>query len=125
MTVYCVQEDEGTLRSLCVSDAFAMASLVCCCPLFTSFDDERMSSTNVLDFADEDLRAKMLGDAIPAESFAAGRTALDGFDNYEYLGNAEHGWPTKKKEWKHSDIKNVDYRYVQDFFKHIKEATEQ
>ncbi len=95
-------------------------------PLFTSFDDARMASTNVLDFADAELRAKMLGDAIPAESFAAGRNALDGFVNYEYLEKAKHGWPTKGDEpkWRHSDIKNVDYRYVQDFFKHIKEATE-
>ncbi len=62
---------------------------------------------------------------IPAESFAAGRNALDGFGNYEYLKKARHGWPKKDKEWHHSDIKNVDYRYVQDFFRHIKEATEQ
>ena len=47
-------------------------------PLFTSFDDARMSSTNALNFADEDLRAKMLGDAIPAESFAAGAIAPEG-----------------------------------------------
>ena len=94
-------------------------------PLFTSFDDTRMTSTNVLAFADAALRSKMLGDAIPAESFATGSNALDGFDNYEYLGNADHGWPTRDKEWHHSDIKNIDYRYVQDFFRHIKEATEQ
>ena len=85
-----------------------------------------MSSTNALDFADGDLRAKMLGDAIPAESFAAGANALRWFGNYEYLRNAEHGWPDEDEEpkWRHSDIKNVDYRYVQDFFRHIKEATE-
>lgn len=95
-------------------------------PLFTSFDDERMASTNVLAFADAALRAKMLGDAIPAESFAAGANPLRYFGNYEYLGNTEHGWPDlgDKPKWRHSDIKNVDYRYVQDFFKHIKEATE-
>ena len=93
-------------------------------PLFTSFDDASMASTNTLDFVDEDLRAKMLGDAIPAESFAAGANALRGFVNYEYLRNADHGWPTKDRKWRHSDIKNVDYRYVQDFFRHIKEATE-
>ena len=96
-------------------------------PLFTPFDDGRMTSTNVLDFTDAELRAKMLGDAIPAESFAAGRNALDGFGNYEYLGNARHGWHDDDDEpqWHHSDIKNVDYRYVQDFFRHIREATEQ
>ena len=95
-------------------------------PLFTSFDDARMSSTNALDFADADLRAKMLGDAIPAESFAAGANALRWFGNYEYLQNADHGWTDEDEEpkWRHSDIKNVDYRYVQDFFRHIKEATE-
>ena len=30
----------------------------------------------------------------------------------------------EEPKWRHSDIKNVDYRYVQDFFRHIKEATE-
>ena len=95
-------------------------------PLFTSFDDERMASTNVLDVADAALRSKMLGDAIPAESFATGSNATDGFVNYEYLEKTKHGWPVSgdKPKWRHSDIKNVDYRYVQDFFKHIKEATE-
>ena len=54
-------------------------------PLFTTFEDGRMASTNALDFADAELRAKMLGDAIPAESFAAGRNVLDGFEMAYYL----------------------------------------
>ena len=54
-------------------------------PLFTTFEDGRMASTNALDFADAELRAKMLGDAIPAESFAAGRNVLDGFEMACYL----------------------------------------
>ena len=41
-------------------------------PLFSSFDDERMASTNLLEIIDAELRAKMLGDAIPAESFVVG-----------------------------------------------------
>ena len=34
-------------------------------PLFTSFNDERMASTNALVFSDVALRAKMLGDFVP------------------------------------------------------------
>ena len=54
-------------------------------PLFTSFKDGRMASTNALVFSDVALRAKMLGDAIPAESFAAGRNVFDGFEMAYYL----------------------------------------
>ena len=45
----------------------------------------RAASTNALVFSDVALRAKMLGDAIPAESFAAGRNVLDGFEMACYL----------------------------------------
>jgi len=92
-------------------------------PLFTSFKDERMSSTNVLDFADAELRAKMLGDAIPAESFAAGRNATRGvLDNYNMQSELPNGWPEaimidlpsgiRQSAWRHSDIKNVAFWYV-------------
>lgn len=54
------------------------------------------------------------------------RRRLRWFVNYEYLRNADHGWTDNGDDpkWRHSDIKNVDYRNVQDFFRHIKEATE-
>lgn len=54
-------------------------------PLFTSFNDARMMATNALNVVDYQLRAKMLGDAIPAESFAAGANETGGLaGNYNY-----------------------------------------
>ena len=101
-------------------------------PLFTGMNDERMSTTNVLDFVDADLRAKILGDAIPAESFAAGANETGGVEgNYNMQLDTPNGWPEGRSEekdgnivqyWYHSDIKNVSYYYVYKLFeKFIKE----
>ena len=101
-------------------------------PLFTGMNDERMSTTNVLDFVDANLRAKILGDAIPAESFAAGANQTGGgVLNYNMQIDTPNGWPEGRSEekdgnivqyWYHSDIKNVSYYYVYKLFeKFIKE----
>lgn len=95
-------------------------------PLFTSFNDSRMASTNSLNVIDCQLRAKMLGDAIPAESFAAGRNMIGGVSgNYNYnsfMAN-EESWPRFNREngvkrllWHHSDIKNIAYYFVNPLF---------
>ncbi len=92
-------------------------------PLFTSFNDERMASTNTLAFSDAERRAKMLGDAIPAESFAAGRNETRGVSgNYNMQTELPNGWPEaikidlpsgiRQSAWRHSDIKNVAFWYV-------------
>ena len=98
-------------------------------PLFTPFKIHvaAMHSTNLFEVADaayrDSLRAKFLGDAIPATSFAAGANAIDGqLDNYNMQNHTPNDWPeelmaevddgTKVKVWKHSDIKNVAYYYV-------------
>lgn len=95
-------------------------------PLFTGMNDERMSSTNVLNFVDENLQAKMLGDSIPAESFAAGANETDGVSqNYNMQSDVPNGWPSQRVEenqgtverkWYHSDIKNVAFYYVYKLF---------
>jgi hypothetical protein len=95
-------------------------------PLFTSMNDDRMSSTNELNFVDANLRAKMLGDAIPAESFAAGANETGGgVMNYNMQTDTPNGWPEERSEekdgnivryWFHSDIKNVSYYYVYKLF---------
>ncbi len=91
-------------------------------PLFTAFEDERMALTNELAFADAELRAKMLGDAIPAESFAAGRNVTRGVsDNINLQGCASDEWPKtdddKNPIWEHSDIKNVAFFYLYKLFR--------
>ena len=82
-----------------------------------------MQSTNTLNFVDASLRAKMLGDAIPAESFAAGANSIGSFgegNNINYHDFMNHGWYNQvERRWKHSDLKNAEYRYVQDAFKQI------
>ena len=85
-------------------------------PLFTPFRTaaDNMHSTNLLTIADQSyraaLRAKFLGDAIPATSFAAGAnpislTAIRGNISFEDCKSG--GWPRRNQRWEHSDIKNV------------------
>ena len=89
-------------------------------PLFTSFEDGRMASTNALVFPDVALRAKMLGDTIPAESFAAGRNPTDGVsDNYNMQSELPNEWPRPNGDWQHSDVKNVSYYYVYKLFERL------
>ena len=57
-----------------------------------------MHSTNLFTIADasyrDELRAKMLGDAIPAESFAAGANETAGVkDNHNMQTGTPNGWP--------------------------------
>ena len=104
-------------------------------PLFTSFDDERMASTNLLEIVDAELRAKMLSDAIPAESFAAGANETKGLsENYNLQTGTSERWPEDRCKrvngnsyplWRHSDVKDVSFYYVHALFKKItKEAVQ-
>ena len=92
-------------------------------PLFTSFNDARMTATNSLEIVDDALLAKMLGDAIPAESFAAGSNRIPSLSkNYDLQSFAHEEWPRTKgngKAWYHSDIKNVAYYFLAEFFKEV------
>ena len=99
-------------------------------PLFTSFNDSRMASTNALNIVDYRLRAKMQGDAIPAESFAAGRNDTSGVSgNYNYQSATPNGWPKTDDDdnpvWEHSDFKNVAYFYARQIFKKIVDESKQ
>ena len=89
-------------------------------PLFTPFrvESDSMRSTNLFTIADSncraELRAKFLGDAIPATSFAAGANPFGrgaGIGNIDYETCKAGVWPRSKGEWSHSDLKNVAYRY--------------
>ena len=85
---------------------------------------------NALAVVDPVLRARMLGDAIPAESFAAGANAIGNvpqISNYNMPLNRERGWPRRflsGEDWCHSDIKNVAFKYVRHVFKKIKERSQ-
>ena len=89
-------------------------------PLFTSFNDSRMASTNALNIVDYRLRAKMLSDSIPAESFAAGRNMIGGVSgNYNYQSATPNGWPSNRDGWFHSDLRDVAFWYTYKLFEMI------
>ena len=93
-------------------------------PLFTPFRSEasNMHSRDLFTIVDDayrkNLRAKFLGDAIPATSFAAGRNAIGGrIDNIPLMQSIVHNnlWPEMNGDrpvWKHSALKNVAYFFV-------------
>ncbi len=85
-------------------------------PLFTPFrtETDNMHSTNLFTIADHSyravLRAKFLGDAIPATSFAAGANpiSLTAIRGNISLEDCKSGvWPRRNQRWEHSDLKNV------------------
>ena len=102
-------------------------------PLFTPFKTETatMHSTNLYTIADADyrrsLRAKFLGDAIPATSFAMGANSTNGLEEHYDMQDAvqDNAWPSGRvvndeRKWFHSDIKNVAYFYLHQVFNRIK-----
>ena len=98
-------------------------------PLFTPFrsESEAMHSTNLFTIADatyrEQLRAKFLGDAIPATSFAAGANRIESWlndKNINYDNCVKDGWGIRDNgRWLHSDIKEVAYFLISELFRRI------
>ena len=104
-------------------------------PLFTPFSAyrEQMQSTALFGAWQignpAELRARFLGDAIPATSFAQGANAASpklNWANVSLTELADHldSWPrgTPKNgvcEWRHSDLKNLPYFYVHKIFEKI------
>ena len=95
-------------------------------PLFTPFKihGAAMHSTNLFEVADaayrDGLRAKFLGDAIPATSFAAGANATGALRySWPMIPDPSIGWPRIENAWRHSDIKDVSYFYVHHFYDFI------
>ena len=97
-------------------------------PLFTPFKTETaaMHSTNLFAIADvtyrDSLRAKFLGDAIPATSFAAGANRIELLGN---IGNLNYSdcmaapWPQTSNGdnmWYHSDMKDMAFFFVYPFY---------
>ena len=90
-------------------------------PFFRRFQDSRLMTSNG-DVAASDYinRAQILGGAIPALSFPAGRNIVPLFGQTRNvdLMTKQDGWPKgrlddndKKNRWLHSDAKNIAYRY--------------
>ncbi len=91
-------------------------------PFFRHFQDSRLTTAGGSTAASEYLnRAQILGGAIPALSFPAGRNPIPLFNQQDRntdLMTEEDGWPQErldndrlKNRWLHSDAKNIAYRY--------------
>ncbi len=96
-------------------------------PFFRRFQDSRLATSGGSAAAREYLnRAQILGGAIPALSFPAGRNPIPIFSPQNRntdLMDRQDGWPQARLidpakrlpdgrgRWFHSDIKNVAYRY--------------
>ena len=95
-------------------------------PLFTPFTDSSLHRNGFDWRTDDVLRARMLGDAIPAESFATGANplAVVSIGNYDMAAHRQNGSPRLLTDkWKHSDIKNVAFYYVYQIFERIIEES--
>ena len=116
----------GLLTEFAKTNDFTDAELVDS-PIFRRFDNDLLHQTNLISIAQTELN-KVLGDGIPALSFAAGANEISCFGdggnyNYQRTGATPNGWPKKSGDaivWEHSDIKNVAYYYVYLLFEKIK-----
>lgn len=115
----------GFLTDDARTNSFTAAELISV-PIFRNFDDDRLHETNLVVVARTDLN-KVLGDGIPATSFAAGSNPIDGenvAENIDYQWPPLSLWPKSRvkngiQEWLHSDICNVAYFYVNRIFRRI------
>lgn len=91
-------------------------------PFFIPFADARLHDLAQGSAAanEYNVRAKTLAEGIPSLSFAAGRNAINGFDatdnrdlmDFRTKVNGTPVWPRgNNKNWLHSDIKEVAFRY--------------
>lgn len=97
-------------------------------PLFTPFADSSLHRNGFDGRVDDILWARMLGDAIPAESFATGANPIDDrarVANYDMEAHWRNGSPRLlNDDWKHSDIKNAAYYYTYSIFERIIEESD-
>ena len=87
-------------------------------PFFAPFDDMSICVTNRL--ASLPGKARLLGDAIPAESYATGRNPVPGWEERSH-GNENQDMilfrePSCSGSWTHGFIKDMSYFYVQQLF---------
>ena len=107
----------GLLTNFAKTNDFSDAELIAE-PVFRKFDKVLLHQTNLISIAQTEIN-KVLGDGIPAKSFAAGANPIGNgvAGNINYQGTPrQNGWPRSDGNWQHSDIKKVAYFYLFDFF---------
>lgn len=95
-------------------------------PIFRTFDYASLHTTNVVSLTLTQ-KAKVLGDGIPAVSFASGANQLPepaGIPSVDMTDFAQD-WPRGLGIWWHSDISDVAYRHLSGFYDMIVNGTEE
>jgi hypothetical protein len=92
-------------------------------PLFRKLDNEIFHQTNSIAIAQTELN-KVMSDAIPATSFAAGANDMGrGLKSYNMHDYMVTSWTRKdsdgKSVWYHSDIKDVAYYFTHGLFEKV------
>ena len=114
----------GLLTDFAKTNVFSDTELIMS-PIFRKFDNATLHQTNLMSIAQTELN-KVMGDGIPAVSFAAGanpiQNVLDG--SIELSPDGLPYWPSKRianqrRQWHHSDICNVAFFYVNFIFNKI------
>lgn len=110
----------GMLTDFAKTNMFTASELIAE-PLFRKFDCDALHSTNVAVITRSELD-KVISDGIPATSFAAGANAIGTniFEDFNYQGlSYPNGWPRKDGDWLHSDVHDIAYFYIHDFFEKL------
>ena len=110
----------GLLTDFAKTNDFTDAELVAS-PIFRRFDNGLLHQTSLISIPQTELN-KVLGDGIPAESFAAGRNETSGVSgnyNYQNENGTPNGWPSNRDGWFHSDLKEVAFWYTYKLFEKI------
>lgn len=115
----------GQLTDFAKTNTFTDAELIAS-PIFRRFDNALLHQTNCISIAQTELN-KVMGDGIPAKSFAAGRNRIENgvSNNIDYTDfRANIGqWPRYEQTsgvatplWQHSDLKKLSYFFVYPLF---------
>jgi hypothetical protein len=119
----------GLLTDFAKTNEFTDAELIAS-PIFRKFDNPLFHQTNLIAIAQTELN-KVMGDGIPATSFAAGRNPISGScvaGNILMSPDDTSPWPRivdDQRKWYHSDFCKIAFFYVHPIFKKIKEGDSQ
>ena len=121
----------GQLTDFAKTNNFTDIELIAS-PIFRKFDNATLHQTNLISIAQTELN-KVMGDGIPATSFAAGANSMSTFcvlGNIAFAPRNFIDWPDARKDgnrlnWLHSDICQLSFFYVYHVFTKIKEGDSQ
>ena len=120
----------GLLTDFAKTNDFTDAELIVN-PVFRKFDNATLHQTNVITIAQTELN-KVMGDGIPATSFAAGANPItDGLlGNINFQNSVYKHWPDARTTngqhtWWHSDICKLAFFYVHSIFSKIQAGDSQ